>query len=249
MTTLKMFIRRIIPTPIKRFNEFIRIQRLRRCATVKDAFTMIYEAGLWGQSNEPKEIYYSGSGSHRTEIVDIYVSSVNGFLQSFSKKSDVVDLGCGDFAIGAQIRPDCGRYIAVDVVDGLIERNKKKFANDDIDFRAMDIINDELPSGDVVFLRQVLQHLSNSEVSKVVAKLPSKFRFLVLTEHVPFYESFVPNLDNDHIQGIRLMNSKSGIVLTEPPFNLKASQSRILCEAYEDCGLWKGVIRTILYQF
>jgi hypothetical protein len=243
----------MIPAPImallSRYLEFRIRQRLRRCATVKDAFTMIYEAGLWEQSNEPEEEYYSGSGSHRAEIVDTYVSSVNGFLQSFSKKPDAVDLGCGDFAIGAQIRPYCGRYIAVDVVDGLIERNKKKFANDDIDFRAMEIINDELPSGDVVFLRQVLQHLTNSEISKVVAKLPSKFRFLVLTEHLPFYESFVPNLDNGHSRDIRLQNRKSGIVLTEPPFNLKVSQSSLLCEVYEDCGLRKGVIRTILYQF
>ena len=119
---------------------------------------------------------FQGLGSHESEVVNAYLSAVTGFLQSFPEKPDVVDLGCGDFAVGSRIRPYCGRYVAADFVEGLIERNKQVYESDNVDFRALDMINDDLPTGDVVFIRQVLQHLSNGEIQKVVAKLPGSYR-------------------------------------------------------------------------
>jgi SAM-dependent methyltransferase len=178
-----------------------------------------------------------------------YVSAACGFLQSFEEKPDVVDLGCGDFNVGSRIRPNCGKYIGVDVVEGLVKRNIEKYANENVDFRAIDITNEDLPKGDVVFIRQVLQHLSNSEIEKVVAKLPASYRFIVLTEHLPV-DSFVPNLDKPRGFQVRLELEKaaSGIILTEPPFNLKVARTTTLCEAFETLGRRKGVIRTILYE-
>ena len=46
---------------------------------------------------------------------------------SFNNKQNVVDLGCGDFSIGSQIRKNCNDFIAIDIFDELIEANKKKF--------------------------------------------------------------------------------------------------------------------------
>ncbi len=226
-------------------------RELQRYAKAKDVFTRVYEIGCWGRSKEVGDRYYSGAGSHADEAVTPYVSAVCGFLKSLEEKLDAVDLGCGDFAIGSRIRPYCGKYIAADVVEGLIKRNKEKYVNMGVEFRAMDIINDDLPKGDVVFIRQVLQHLSNSEIAKVVAKLPTRYRFLILTEHLPLSDSFAPNLDKAHGFDIRLELEKepSGIVLTEPPFNLKAVRTTPLCEAFEDVEDRKGIIRTNLYEF
>ena len=50
------------------------------------------------------------------------------FLLSLPKKPDVVDLGCGDFVIGSKLRKFCNKYIAVDIVDELINFNKKKIS-------------------------------------------------------------------------------------------------------------------------
>jgi hypothetical protein len=52
-----------------------------------------------------------------------------------------------------------------------------------------------LPDGDIVFLRQVLQHLNNSQISRVVQKL-YRYKFLVLTEHVPANPAFTPTVTN-----------------------------------------------------
>jgi SAM-dependent methyltransferase len=253
MTVWRARLKELIPDSVLKLRRQILVRKnekeLQRYASAKDAFTRVYEAGYWGRSDEPGEGYYSGHGSHMGYSVTPYVSAVCGFLQSFGEKPDVVDLGCGDFNIGSRIRPYCGKYVGVDVVEGLVKRNIEKYGNANVDFRAIDITNEDLPKGDVVFIRQVLQHLSNSEIEKVVAKLPTSYRFIVLTEHLPV-DSFVPNQDKPRGFQVRLELEKaaSGIVLTKPPFKLKVARTTTLCEAFETLGDRKGVIRTILYE-
>lgn len=211
--------------------------------TPKEAFTKIYTEGLWGKSNDSG--FYSGTGSHTSEIVSAYVNAVEKFLTSFEKKPDVVDLGCGDFAVGLQIRDLCANYVACDVVEQLILYNKEKFKELSVDFRVLDITTDELPTGNVVFIRQVLQHLSNKKISAVLHKL-QKYRYIILTEHLPANANFDANLDIPIGAGIRLSLGKegSGVVLTRKPFNFKPTREIILCEVSEE----GGVIRTILYE-
>jgi hypothetical protein len=170
---------------------------------------------------------------------------VENFLKSFEKRPDIVDLGCGDFAVGLQIRGLCANYIACDVVEQLIIYNKEKFKELNVDFRVLDITSDELPVGNVVFIRQVLQHLSNKKISAVLHKL-QKYRYIILTEHLPAAVNFDANLDIPIGAGIRLSSGKvgSGVVLTREPFNFKPTRETVLCEVAEE----GGIIRTILYE-
>jgi Methyltransferase domain len=125
-------------------------------------------------------------------VVTPYVNAARMFLDSLPCPPSGVDLGCGDFSVGEQLRPHCGRYVACDVVPALIQRNNEKFAAAHVEFRCLDIIEGDLPDGDIVFLRQVLQHLNNAQISKVTQKL-YHYKFLVLTEHVPVDPGFPPN--------------------------------------------------------
>ncbi len=255
MATWIACLKKVVPKSVLRLQRQCRLRKLSKefehCATAQETFSRVYEGGYWGRSKEPGEKYYSGPGTHKDEAVALYVSAVNGFLQSLGVKPDVVDLGCGDFAIGSRIRPFCGKYIAADVVEGLIERNRKRYANDNVDFRALDIVNDDIPGADVVFLRQVLQHLSNSDIEKVAAKLPGRYRYLVLSESLPRVEGFVPNSDKVRGPHIRstFEETGSGVVLTEPPFNLKVTESTLLCKAFADDPGRKSVICTFVYGF
>jgi hypothetical protein len=254
MNAIKVHLKKIIPDSVlalrRRYLQGKVKNEMFRCVSAKDTFTKIYDEGHWGRSNEHGDKYYSGAGSHSDEIVDVYVSAVNDFLMSLDKKPDVVDLGCGDFAVGSRIRPSCGKYIAADVVEGLINQNKERYTKDDVEFRIVDIINDDLPEGDAVFLRQVLQHLSNSDIEKIVAKLSAKYRFMILTEHLPMSDRFVPNLDKPRGPDIRIEIGEegSGVILTELPFNLMVKQNTVLCEVFNDLAGRKGVIRTNLYE-
>jgi hypothetical protein len=210
--------------------------------SAQEAFSLIYEAKLWG-GREGAD-FYSGPGSHDQEVIGPYLDAISTFLKGFDNKPDVVDLGCGDFNIGRQVRSLCGRYIACDVVPLLIERNKLKFGHLDVDFRCIDIVEDELPPGQIVFLRQVLQHLSNAQIARVVSKLGA-YQILVLAEHLPAKQEFVPNRDKPIGDGTRLGRSAdSGIVVTAPPFNLSVTSEHVVCETPQD----GGVIRTTIYR-
>jgi hypothetical protein len=210
--------------------------------STKDVFTKIYVEGTWGGADDPQQRFFSGSGS-RAAPVETYIEAVEKFIRTLDHKPDVVDLGCGDFHVGSRVRPLCNRYIACDIVDALITSNAERYKAMDVDFRTLDITQDELPLGEVVFVRQVLQHLSNAEIARAIARIPAQYRYLVLTEHVP-HEPFPHNLDKSSGPDNRLA-IKSGIVLTSAPFNMEAIEKSTLCEVQE----WGGIIRTILYRF
>ena len=192
----------------------------------RETFQKIYENRLWGDGSQQ---FYSGPGSHDAIVVDPFVNKVLAFFKSLSNSPIVIDLGCGDFNVGSKLLEACKLYIACDVVPELIEHNKIKFANNSVDFRCIDIAKDELPKGEVVIIRQVLQHLSNADIALVLPKL-SSFKYLIITEHIPV-GNFVSNLDKPSGLGIRMHNGikkDSGVVITEPPFNFKAASVQTL---------------------
>jgi hypothetical protein len=196
--------------------------------SAKEAFTKIYEHGYWGQpKGEPDKRYYSGIGSHHPEWVAAYVSAVQHFIESLGYRPNAVDLGCGDFAVGSRIRGMCDRYVACDIVDQVIEDHKVRYASLDVDFRALNIIEDNLPDGDIAFVRQVLQHLSNKDISKVAPQL-AKYKYVIFTEGLPAGQGWRPNVDKPIDRHIRL-NQGSGVVLTEPPFSLHPIATRTIC--------------------
>jgi len=208
-----------------------------------EVFTHVYQTGAWGVA-EDRSGFYSGSSSHDPKIVEPYVKAVTEYLSAVPKRPAVVDLGCGDFNIGKRIRAVCGHYIGCDVVDAAIQSNRTRFADLDVDFRCVDITTDPLPPGDIVFLRQVLDHLDNARIATVLSKLGA-YKVLILTEYLPQSANFTPNLDKAIGSHLRLFGEQpSGLVLTAPPFNLKVLSTRILCEV-PDNG---GVIRTIAYE-
>jgi hypothetical protein len=202
-----------------------------------EIFTTVYRKKLWGGRFSFGAC--SGSGSRNPNVVAPYVDAVRKFLLDLGHPS-VVDMGCGDFYVGSQFVDYCAKYLACDVVDFVIAQNRRRYPQ--VEFCVLDAVSDELPAGDVVLIRQVLQHLSNQQVSKILWKL-SQYQYAIITEHIPGFAHFVPNMDKiagaDH-----RVNFGSGLVLTEPPFNLRARRAQALCEVSE----FGGVIRTMLFE-
>ena len=211
--------------------------------STQQVFSKIYEEGHWGRSGDPKDRFFSGSGSRDAVVVQPYVQAVTRFFEGLGHRPDVVDLGCGDFKVGSQIRPACAAYVACDIVPTLIEHHRQAYAHLDVDFRVLDMGVDALPPGEVVFVRQVFQHLSNAQIGAALEKIRATYRYLVLTEHLPAHEPFVPNLDKPAGRNIR-HGIDSGVVLTAAPFGLQPMREERLCEVPET----GGVIRTTLYQ-
>nr|WP_321228185.1 class I SAM-dependent methyltransferase [uncultured Psychroserpens sp.] len=206
----------------------------------KDAMEQVYDMKLWGDNASR---YYSGDGSHHPEIVNPYLKVVTSFLASFKKPLVVCDLGCGDFNVGQELVKHTKKYVAVDIVKDLIEYNKGKYKEDNLEFHCLDLAIDDLPVGDCAVLRQVLQHLSNTEIQNILNKLTS-FEYIILTEHLP-EGHFTPNKDIISGQGIRL-KKQSGLNLLAPPFNFKVKEEKQLSSITLDDN--KGIIMTTLYQ-
>jgi len=206
----------------------------------KDAMQQVYDLHLWGGKDFD---FYSGDGSHNIKIIEPYLHSVSTFLKSHNNSLTVCDLGCGDFNIGKQLINYTKKYIGIDIVENLIERNKTLFKAENLEFHCLNIVEDELPKTDCVILRQVLQHLSNTEIQKIIKKL-SHYKYLILTEHLPV-GNFTPNIDIISGQGIRIKKN-SGVNLLEAPFNLKIVEAQKLSQITLDNN--KGIIKTTLYR-
>ncbi|WP_179319050.1 class I SAM-dependent methyltransferase [Winogradskyella helgolandensis] len=205
----------------------------------KDAMHQIYDLHLWGGQDFD---FYSGSGSHDLKIIEPYINSVITFLKSHNKKLNVCDLGCGDFNIGKQLLKYTEKYIAVDIVENLITRNKALFKEDNLEFHCLDIVEDDLPKADCIILRQVLQHLSNAEIETIIKKL-SNYKYVILTEHI-LTGNFTPNKDIISGQGIRIKKN-SGVDLLKAPFNFKIEDQKFLNETILEDD--KGIIVTTIY--
>jgi len=217
-----------------------RTKRKKKPWPTKDAMQQVYAMKLWGGDTLD---FYSGIGSHDPEIVVPYVDVLVSFLTSFKNPLVVCDLGCGDFNVGKELVQYTEKYVAVDIVPELIEHNKEKFKEENLEFHCLDIAVDEIPFGDCAILRQVLQHVSNAEIQHILDKL-ADFKYIILTEHIPEGD-FIPNKEIISGQGTRL-KMQSGINLLAAPFHFKVKEEKQLMCVNLNEG--KEVIVTTVYK-
>ena len=203
-------------------------------------FSSVYNNNFWGSSQQI--LFNSGLGTHEIGFVEEYVKNVRQFLGDEIYNLSAVDIGCGDFKVGEKIYKDFKSYTAIDVVPKLISYNKEKFMANNLQFIVADAIAESIPQADVIFIRQVLQHLSNQSIAKVIANLPKTFKYLIVTEHLPL-DSFHANLDIRTGPETRLKMS-SGVVLHLEPFFFEYSQLTDICDLPSE----NGIIRTTVYS-
>jgi hypothetical protein len=210
----------------------------------RTVFSNVYQKKLWGvASPENESPFYSGPGSSDPQIVDPYVDTVKRFFSNLLTKKKAVDLGCGDFRVGSRIVDSFDSYIACDVVPELVHFNQQYWQHLPVEFRVLDLVKDEIPDGDVLIVRQVLQHLSNDDIKKFTQSIPRGFSHLLVTEHLPSERDFFANKDKASGSDIRL-SSSSGVVLTKPPVNLKVKSETPLLSVPQ----FGGSIVTTLYE-
>jgi hypothetical protein len=235
LRSIARVLRPVIPPPMRR-----RVRAwLANDRTRADLFGRIYRDNLWGGRRGE---FYSGVGSHTPELIDPYVGAVRAFLGACPTRPVVIDMGCGDFAAGSRLADLAQSYVACDVVPELIEHNRRLFARDGLEFAVLDAVADPLPPGDVVIVKQVLQHLCNAEIATIVAKL-ARYPTWIVCEHLP-EGAFTANLEKP-TDGDSRLRLRSGVVLTAAPFGVTPRETRLLCEARSE----GAIIRTVAYGF
>lgn len=239
------FIKKILPRSLlislkKIYKKFV--WRKYKHLTTKEVFTKIYTEHIWGNNSFVPGSYFSGEGSHEAALIDPYIVAVNKFLLRFQHKPNVIDMGCGDFNVGSKIRSSCEKYIACDIVDSLIEQNRLKYKELDVDFRVFDFTSEKCEKTDIIFLRQVLQHLSNKDIKKGLKNILPHCQYLVLTEHLPANSNFKRNIDKPTGPDVRA-ELNSGIDINEQPFNYNL-KAECICEVPDGYG----TIKTNVYK-
>ncbi len=237
---IKTLVKKIIPASIlERRRRKLSAENQRRFAdkSVAETFSEIYEKNAWGgKSGE----FYSGDGSGE-EYARIYAETIRRFIAE-NRIERVVDLGCGDFRVASKfVSPDF-HYTGCDVVFSLVKHLNETHKNDRVEFRCVNIVEDELPDGDLCLIRQVLQHLSNREIERVLENA-RKYKFLIITEHYPNPQiEFEPNLDIPHGPSVRVQFD-SAVVLDAPPFDLKNVKLLLDVEAEEGTRIKTFVVK------
>ena len=220
-----------------------RVASIRR----RRVFEEIYREAQWGKG--PSGELESGRGSHEPEFVERYVAAVNGFLSTLPTVERFVDLGCGDFNIGRHFTDPTRDFLACDVSPLIIRQNRRRYREVPVEFEQRDIVASPLPRGDVGFLRQVLQHLSNDDIVRIVERINTgrPYRWLIVTEHVPAGDAWPRNLDMP-AGGATRLRVNSGVDLDAPPFGLVYRDRRALCEVAAPEGDQAATVRTVAYR-
>jgi len=217
--------------------------------TAEEVFAEVYEKGLWGSRNAAvpgsQELFHSGSGS-RGAVSARYVATIRGFLGETGART-VVDVGCGDFSVASGFVDQLDEYVGIDVVDSLIRRNSADFGRPGIRFLKANAAREELPKADVCLIRQVLQHLSNDEVSAIL-RGAAHFRWVIVTEHEPAPRRRTgPNRDKPHGPDTRL-DSGSWVDIAAPPFECTPVTELANVPADEPLYSPGEVIRTVVWE-
>jgi SAM-dependent methyltransferase len=235
----------MLPGGVKRFLRRQRagaIRRRNRGRDVAEIFAEIYQGNRWGGEQGS---FNSGSGSAPVHARQ-YAEAVNRFVIGRGVRR-VVDLGCGDFRVGALLLETGIDYTGVDVVESLVSRNARRHGSARVRFERRDIIRDELPDAELCLIRQVLQHLSNEQIARILANT-AKYPYVLVTEHHPAAHALrEKNRDKPPGEDVRIYDG-SGVYLDAPPFNVPVAGLLLDVEA-GDCLMHPGErLRTYLIR-
>jgi len=159
---------------------------------LKSRFSGIYETGAWQHGDDATP----GSGEGSTLAATARLRDVLPSLLSELNVHTLLDIGCGDFTWMQHVELE-QNYVGVDVVDSVIEKNRKLYERPGRIFAVADATADDLPEADAAMCREVLFHLSFEDIKKLLGNLLSKKRsYLIITSDTrTLFNSDIPTGD------------------------------------------------------
>ena len=225
--TVERALRRFAP-PLYRWLQRRSGRRLaKRFGTAEERFRHIYKSNHW---SEAESVSGPGSTLEETEPIRRELPSLLKELGATS----LLDLPCGDFHWMKNVDLTGVHYIGGDLVGDLVERNHAKHACDGVEFRKIDLLNDMLPTADVILCRDCLVHLSLTDIRAALVNISQSGAKWLLTTNFPSVTQ------NDDI----VTGQWRPVNLTLPPLNLP-QPTEIIAEnclenefADKTLGLW-----------
>ncbi len=193
--------------------------------SIHQAFEAIYKQDAWSGG--------SGPGSRPTNTIEY-----RGFLERFieaNRVRSVTDLGCGDWQFSKQIDWSGVSYTGFDVVDSVVMNNRARHARPNIAFKLFRGLED-LPGGDLLVCKEVLQHLPNATILDYIPAIRAKYRFALLTNSTEPQDGANQDIDFGGYRPLRL---------DEPPFTIPGAK---VFTYFPQGGsyLWKNVVFLVM---
>ena len=179
-------------------------------------FKYVYDNNQWGRPEDGRK-YYSDSPAQLTYPYRAYVSH---FIKSHPDIKQIVDLGCGDFEASSGIDFGDAHYTGLDIYDELINYNRELFSNPQFEFRVCDMVDDDLPPGDLCLITLVLYLMSYEDIFPILEKI-KQYRYVLITDgqaNIPVSSRL--NKDKKTDKYTRGNYYNNGLYLEQPPFNL-----------------------------
>jgi SAM-dependent methyltransferase len=181
----------------------------------KQAFEGVYKTALWGASADPSSGVAGSSGiGSRLETTVYWRAFLDAFLKA-NHIASVVDAGCGDWEFSHTMDWTGIDYKGYDIVDAVIQGDKKYEAAN-IHFFTADIIETELPAADLLISKNVLQHLPNAAVAKLIPQF-AKYKHVLIVNGV---DPVTLSPDNPDIKP----GEYRELDITAPPFSVPGAR-------------------------
>lgn len=161
---------------MKKMLDLVKYRLFRfRPLDLRQKFSHIYEKNTFGGKESR-----SGAGSDLAQTREIR-RVLPELIEEFSIQS-MMDAPCGDLFWMQTMQLGVKRYIGVDIVKMLIEKNQRDFGNDTREFMCLNLTSDDLPCVDLIFCRDCFVHLNFADVQNVLTNFKrSGSRYLLTT--------------------------------------------------------------------
>ena len=145
---------------------------------LSEKFTDIYNNNTFGGKESR-----SGEGSNLVQT-SVVQHELPKLLEELGVKV-FLDAPCGDLYWIKETPLNVEKYIGVDIVEALVEKNKNQFQDDHSrEFHCLNLVEDILPRADVIFCRDCLVHLHYEDIKKVISNFKkSKSTYLLTTTY------------------------------------------------------------------
>lgn len=146
-----------------------------------EIFTSYYEKNQWKDAESK-----SGTGSNLIET-----QAVRQILPKIFSQLDVktlLDVPCGDFNWMQHVDLTGIDYTGGDIVEALIDENRKTYGKSGRVFRQLDICKEVPSNHDLILCRDALVHLSNKDIWSAISNFKASGSDYILTTTFPNVE-------------------------------------------------------------
>tara|TARA_R110002095_G_scaffold51836_5_gene45250 strand:- start:246 stop:1838 length:1593 start_codon:yes stop_codon:yes gene_type:complete len=224
---IKGAIKRMIPLQIKNLFRKNLNAPGKNADPSKLDFLHIYKKNIFGSRES-----ISGTGSTMKETA--YIREI---FPSFFKELNVetiLDVPCGDFNWMRHVDLAGHHYIGGDIVPELIANDNKEYGKENIEFRLLNIITDDLPKSDIIICRDCLVHLNFEEGMNAIRNFKrSGSKYLLST-------TFTDRPQNEDLFGIwRTLNLQKAPYNLPEPFRIINEKCPQKGFGDKSLGLWR----------